>query len=153
MKSMDVYQLLKYLPHRFPFLMVDRVLDWEAGKFVHALKNISVNEPQFTGHFPNQPVMPGVLITEALAQTCGILNYLTLGRVPTEDEANYLVGIDNARFKRIVSPGDQLHLHVELVKSRRGISFFKCKALVDGELACEADIMNATTTRGGSSDS
>ncbi len=153
MKSLDVYQILKYLPHRYPFMMIDRVIDWESGKFLHALKNITVNEPQFTGHFPDQPVMPGVLITEALAQACGILTYLTLGRPPAPDESNYLVGIDNARFKRIVSPGDQLHLHVEMTKSRRGISCFKCKALVGGEIACEAEIMNVTKTRGENSDS
>ncbi|MFI4956868.1 MAG: 3-hydroxyacyl-ACP dehydratase FabZ [Gammaproteobacteria bacterium] len=146
MKGLDVYQILKYLPHRYPFMMIDRVLDWESGKYLDAIKNVTVNEPHFTGHFPDQPVMPGVLIVEAMAQACGILTYLTLGRPPAEDESNYLVGIDNARFKRIVQPGDRLHFHVELVKSKRGVSCFLCKATVDGELACEAEIMNVTKT-------
>ena len=146
-KVLDVYQILKYLPHRYPFMMVDRILDWEAGKYLDAMKNITINEPQFTGHFPDQPVMPGVLIVEALAQACGILTYLTLGRPPSKDEANYLVGVDNARFKRIVMPGDTLHLHVELEKARRGVSKFMARASVDGEIACEAEIMNVTKIR------
>jgi 3-hydroxyacyl-[acyl-carrier-protein] dehydratase len=143
-KTIDIYQILKYLPHRFPFMMIDRVIDWEAGSHLHAMKNITFNEPQFTGHFPDNPVMPGVLIVEALAQACGILTYLTLGRVPEANEANYLVGIDNARFKTVVSPGDRLDLHVTMGQSKRGISKFSAKAMVGAQLACEVDIMNAT---------
>lgn len=143
-KSIDVYQILKYLPHRFPFMMIDRVIDWEAGSHLHAMKNITFNEPQFTGHFPDNPVMPGVLIIEALAQASGILMYLTLGRVPASNEANYLVGVDNARFKQIVMPGDTLEFHITMGPSKRGISKFTCKAMVKDNLACEAEIMTAT---------
>ncbi len=143
-KYIDIYTILKYLPHRYPFMMIDAVLDWEANKTLHAIKNVTFNEPQFTGHFPEQPVMPGVMMVEAMAQACGILTYLTLGRVPTEDEANYLVGIDNARFKQIVKPGDVMHIHVELERAKRGIYKFKGKVLVNNQVAAEADIMNAT---------
>lgn len=143
-KSIDVYQILKYLPHRFPFMMIDRVIDWESGSHLHAVKNITFNEPQFTGHFPDNPVMPGVLIVEAMAQASGILMYLTLGRVPGPNEANYLVGVDNARFKQIVMPGDRLDIHITMGPSKRGISKFSAKAMVGDNLACEADIMTAT---------
>lgn len=143
-KSIDIYQILKYLPHRFPFMMIDKVVDWEAGVTLHAIKNITFNEPQFTGHFPDNPVMPGVLIVEALAQASGILMYLTLGRVPAPNEANYLVGVDNARFKQIVMPGDTLDLHITMGPSKRGISKFTGRAMVNGNLACEAEIMTAT---------
>jgi 3-hydroxyacyl-[acyl-carrier-protein] dehydratase len=143
-KSIDIYQILKYLPHRYPFMMIDKVVDWEAGNQLHAVKNITFNEPQFTGHFPDNPVMPGVLIIEALAQASGILMYLTLGRVPAPDEANYLVGIDNARFKQIVMPGDTLDLHITMGPSKRGINKFSGRALVNNSLACEADIITAT---------
>jgi 3-hydroxyacyl-[acyl-carrier-protein] dehydratase len=143
-KSIDIYQILKYLPHRYPFMMIDKVIDWEAGSQLHAVKNITFNEPQFTGHFPDNPVMPGVLITEAMAQASGILMYLTLGRVPAPNEANYLVGIDNARFKQIVMPGDRLDIHITMGPSKRGISKFSCRAMVGDNLACEAEIMTAT---------
>jgi 3-hydroxyacyl-[acyl-carrier-protein] dehydratase len=143
-KSIDIYQILKYLPHRFPFMMIDKVVDWEAGVQLHAVKNITFNEPQFTGHFPDNPVMPGVLIIEALAQASGILMYLTLGRVPAPNEANYLVGIDNARFKQIVMPGDTLDLHITMGPSKRGINKFSGRAMVNNILACEADIITAT---------
>jgi len=143
-KSIDIYKILEYLPHRFPFMMIDRVIDWEAGSHLHAIKNITFNEPQFMGHFPNNPVMPGVLIIEALAQASGILTYLTLGRVPAPNEANYLVGVDNARFKQVVMPGDKLDLHVTMGQSKRGISKFHAKAMVGDNVACEVDIMNAT---------
>lgn len=143
-KSVDIHTVLTYLPHRFPFMMIDRVVDWEAGSHLHAVKNITFNEPQFTGHFPENPVMPGVLIVEALAQASGILTYLTLGRKPAKNEANYLVGIDNARFKQVVMPGDVLDLHVYMQRSKRGISKFKAKAMVGDKVVCEVDIMNAT---------
>ncbi len=143
-KTIDIYTILKYLPHRYPFMMIDKVVDWEAEKTLHAIKNITFNEPQFTGHFPEQPVMPGVMMVEAMAQACGILTYLTLGRVPAENEANYLVGIDNARFKQIVKPGDVMHIHVDLIRAKRGVYKFKGRTLVNDEVAAEADIMNAT---------
>lgn len=146
MKDLDVYTVLDYLPHRYPFMLIDKIVECEPGKTLHAIKNVTFNEPHFTGHFPEQPVMPGVLIVEALAQACGILNYLSLGRKPAENEVNYLVGVDNARFKQVVIPGDVIHLHVEIIKSKRGISKFVAKALVNGNVACEAEIMNASRT-------
>jgi 3-hydroxyacyl-[acyl-carrier-protein] dehydratase len=143
-KAIDIYKILKYLPHRYPFMMIDKVKTWEAEKSLHAVKNITFNEPQFTGHFPEQPVMPGVMMIEAMAQACGLLTYLTLGRLPAENEANYLVGIDNARFKQIVKPGDVMHIHVEMIRGKRGIYKFKGRVTVNDEVAAEADIMNAT---------
>lgn len=143
-KQIDIYTILKYLPHRYPFMMIDKVVDWEAGKTLHAIKNITFNEPQFNGHFPEQPVMPGVMMVEAMAQACGILTYLTLGRVPAENEANYLVGIDKARFKQVVMPGDVMNIHVDLIRNKRGVYKFKGRTVVNDEIAAEADIMNAT---------
>ena len=138
---MDIYQILKLLPHRYPFLLVDRVVEIEKGKRIKALKNVSVNEPFFTGHFPSRPVMPGVLMLEALAQAAGLLSFDMLGVAPDENTVFYFVGIDNARFKRPVEPGDQLILEVELDRIKGGIYKFKCVARVDGNVACEADIM------------
>lgn len=147
MSSLTVNEILQYLPHRYPFMLIDRVLEARPGEYLHAIKNITFNEPQFTGHFPDMPVMPGVLLIEAMAQACGILYYLSLRRTPTPDEANYLVGVDNARFKQVVTPGDQVHLHITLVKSRSGISKFTCQAMVNDQVVCEAEIMNATRTK------
>lgn len=147
MSSLTTQDILKYLPHRYPFMLIDRVLEARPGEYLHALKNITFNEPQFTGHFPDMPVMPGVLLLEAMAQACGILYYLSLNRAPTPDEANYLVGVDNARFKQVVTPGDQVHLHITLVKSRSGISKFSCQATVNDQVVCEAEIMNATRAK------
>lgn len=141
MSEMDIEQIKAYLPHRYPFLLVDRVTAVDPGKTIDGLKNVSINEPFFTGHFPAKPVMPGVLILEALAQLSGILIFKTLDTMPG-DVLFYLAGVDEARFKRVVLPGDQLHLHVELQKSRRGLWKFYCQATVEGELACEATIMN-----------
>ena len=138
---MDIYQILKLLPHRFPFLLVDRVVEIDRGKRIQALKNVSVNEPFFTGHFPARPVMPGVLIVEALAQAAGLLSFDMMGEAPDSNTVFYFVGIDNARFKRPVEPGDQLILDVELDRIKGGIYKFKCVARVDGNVACEADIM------------
>jgi 3-hydroxyacyl-[acyl-carrier-protein] dehydratase len=138
---MDIYQILKKLPHRYPILLVDRVLHIEPGKDIKALKNVSVNEPYFSGHFPSRPVMPGVLMIEALAQTAGLLSFATLGVQQDEDHVFYFVGIDGARFKRPVQPGDQLILDVTLERSKAGIFKFKGKASVDGELAVEAELM------------
>ena len=138
---MDIYQILKLLPHRYPFLLVDRVVEIDRGKRIQALKNVSVNEPFFTGHFPARPVMPGVLMLEALAQAAGLLSFDMLGEAPDENTVFYFVGIDNARFKRPVEPGDQLILDVELDRIKGGIYKFNGVARVDGNVACEAQIM------------
>ncbi|MBS1228752.1 MAG: 3-hydroxyacyl-[acyl-carrier-protein] dehydratase [Proteobacteria bacterium] len=143
MNSMDIKEILDHLPHRYPFLLVDRVVDFEIGKSIHAYKNISINEQFFTGHFPHHPVMPGVLIMEALAQAAGILSFKTMGAKPDDDSVFYFVGIDNARFKKPVLPGDQLHLHVEIVRQMRGIWKYKVEARVDGEVAAQAELMCA----------
>jgi 3-hydroxyacyl-[acyl-carrier-protein] dehydratase len=140
---MDINEILKYLPHRYPFLLVDRVVDFEPGKFIHAYKNISINEPFFVGHFPHYPVLPGVLIMEALAQTAGILSFKTLGIQSDSKSLFFFVGIDNARFKKPVTPGDQLHLHVELLRHARNIGKYKAEARVDGEVVAEAELMSA----------
>ena len=138
---MDIHQILATLPHRYPILLVDRVLELEKGKRIKALKNVSVNEPFFTGHFPHRPVMPGVLMLEAMAQAAALLVFDMLGVVPDEKTVYYFAGIDNARFKRPVEPGDQLILEVELDRMKAGIFKFKGRALVDGQLAAQADLM------------
>lgn len=137
---LDIYEVLKHLPHRFPFLLVDRVTEFEAGKSLTALKNVTINEPFFPGHFPHRPVMPGVLILEALAQATAILSFLTTESLPDENSVYYFAGIDNARFRKPVEPGDQLSLEVELVRQRRNLWWFKGRAMVDGEVAAEADL-------------
>lgn len=140
---MDIHEILKYLPHRYPFLLVDRVVEFEMGKSLHAYKNVTINEPFFVGHFPHHPVMPGVLIMEALAQAAGILTFKTADFIPDENSLFYLVGIDGARFKKPVTAGDQLHLHVEIQRQMRGVWKYKAVARVDGELAAEAELMCA----------
>ena len=141
MGEMDVHEVLAHLPQRFPFLMVDRVLECEPGKRIVALKNVSVNEPFFPGHFPHRPVMPGVLILEAMAQAAGILVFKTMNAVPDESSVYYYAGIDNARFKKPVVPGDQLVVEVTITASKRGIWKFGCSARVDGGVVAEADIL------------
>ena len=139
---MDNYHILTKLPHRYPFLLVDRVLDIDLqAKTIRAIKNVTVNEPCFTGHFPKRPVFPGVLILEALAQSCALLSFETEGIALDDESVFYFVGIDGARFKRPVEPGDQLVLHAAMDRSRGGIYKFKCHADVDGEVAAEAEIM------------
>ena len=138
---MDIYQILKQLPHRFPILLVDRVLEIEKGVRIKALKNVTVNEPYFTGHFPSRPVMPGVLMLEALAQAAALLAFDTLGETPDEKTVYYFAGIDGARFKRPVEPGDQLILEVELDRMKSGIFKFKARAKVREEIAVEAELM------------
>ena len=139
---MDIYHILTKLPHRYPFLLVDRVLDIDLqAKTIRAIKNVTVNEPCFTGHFPKRPVFPGVLILEALAQSCALLSFETEGIALDDESVLYFVGIDGARFKRPVEPGDQLVLHAAMDRSRGGIYKFKCHADVDGEVAAEAEIM------------
>lgn len=141
MNSMDIHQILEHLPHRYPILLVDRVLACEPGQSIHAIKNVTINEPFFMGHFPHHPVMPGVLILEALAQAAAILSFKTLGNKPDDKSVYYFVGIDGARFKKPVSPGDQLNLHVEIIAHKRGIWKFKAEARVDGQVATEAELM------------
>jgi 3-hydroxyacyl-[acyl-carrier-protein] dehydratase len=138
---MDIHEILQHLPHRYPFLLVDRVLSVEPGKEIVALKNVSMNEPFFPGHYPHHPVMPGVLIVEAMAQAAALLSFKSQGNKPNDNSVYYFVGIDGARFKRPVSPGDQLILKVELARSVRGLWKFKAVAEVDGQLAAEAEIM------------
>lgn len=138
---MDIHQVLKLLPHRYPILLVDRVLEIEKGKSITALKNVSINEPFFNGHFPHRPVMPGVLMLEALAQAAALLAFVTLDVVPDDKTIYYFAGIDGARFKRPVEPGDALILKVELDRMKAGIFKFKAKALVEDEVAVQAELM------------
>ena len=143
MIELDIYEILEHLPHRYPFLLIDRVTECKPGEYLTGYKNVSYNEPFFPGHFPQRPVMPGVLILEALAQATGILAFRTVDKIPDENSLYYFVGIDNARFKQPVQPGDQLVLHVEFVKEKRGIWKFTGKATVDGNVVCSADLMCA----------
>jgi len=137
---MDIHKILKKLPHRYPFLLVDRVLSIEKGKSIRALKNVTINEPFFGGHFPHRPVMPGVLMLEALAQAAALLSFDALDTESTQDMVYYFAGIEGARFKRPVEPGDQLILEAELLRMKAGIFKFKVRALVEGELAVEAEL-------------
>lgn len=141
MSAMDIHDILEYLPHRYPILLVDRVLEVVPGERITALKNVSVNEPFFPGHYPHHPVMPGVLIIEALAQTAAILSFKTLGGKPDDQSVYYFVGIDGARFKKPVSPGDQLIMEVSILANKRGIWKFAAVAKVDGQVAAEAELM------------
>ena len=138
---MDIHEILAHLPHRYPMLLVDRVLECEPGKRILAIKNVTINEPFFSGHFPHHPVMPGVLVVEAMAQAAAILSFRTLGTKPDDRSVYYFVGIDEARFKRPVCPGDQLVLEVVLERKVRGIWKFDAKARVGDALAAEAKIM------------
>lgn len=141
MNILDIRAILEHLPHRYPFLLVDRVLEIEAGKRIVAIKNVTINEPYFVGHFPHMPVMPGVLQIEALAQAAGILSFQTMGRVSDDRSVYYFVGIDGARFKRPVVPGDQLRLEVEITRVARSIWKYSGRATVDGQVSAEADLM------------
>ncbi len=141
MIAMDIHAILKKLPHRYPILLVDRVLELEKGKRIKALKNVTINEPFFEGHFPHRPVMPGVLMLEALAQAAAILSFDSLGIDTDEKTVYYFAGIDGARFKRPVEPGDQLILDVTLDRAKSGIYKFKARAMVGDELAVEAELM------------
>ncbi len=139
--TMDIHQILKQLPHRYPILLVDRVLEIEKGVRIKAIKNVTINEPFFTGHFPHRPVMPGVLMLEALAQAAALLSFDALGEAPDNNTVYYFAGIDGARFKRPVEPGDQLILDVSIDRMKAGIFKFKARALVGEEIAVEADLM------------
>lgn len=143
MNTLDIYQILEHLPHRYPFLLIDRVTECKVGESLVGYKNVTYNEPYFNGHFPNRAVMPGVLILEALAQATGILAFRTSGKVPDNESLYYFVGIDGARFKQPVVPGDQLVLEVELVKTKRGVWKFNGVAKVDGNVVCSAELMCA----------
>ena len=143
MSEMDVYEVIAHLPQRFPFLLIDRVKEFEPGKRIVALKNVSVNEPYFPGHFPHRPIMPGVLILEAMAQAAGVLTFRSRGVKPDESSVYYYVGIDRARFKKPVVPGDQLELEVHIERELKNISKFGCVARVDGATVAEATIMCA----------
>ncbi len=138
---MDIHQILKQLPHRYPFLLVDKVLEIERGKRIVALKNVTMNEPFFQGHFPHRPVMPGVLMLEAMAQAAALLAFDMLGKAPDDKTVYYFAGIDSARFKRPVEPGDQLIMEVSLDRMKAGIFKFKATAKVAGAVACVADLM------------
>jgi len=138
---LDIHQILKQLPHRYPILLVDRVLEIEKGKRIVALKNVTINEPFFSGHFPHRPVMPGVLILEAMAQSAALLAFDTLGVTPDDKTVYYFAGIDGARFKRPVEPGDQLVMDVTLDRMKSGIFKFKGTTRVGEDIACEAELM------------
>ena len=143
---MDIHKILKQLPHRYPFLLVDRVLELDKGKSIKALKNVTINEPFFVGHFPHRPVMPGVLMIEALAQAAALLSFDALDASPNDQMIYYFAGMDGVRFKRPVEPGDQLILEVALLRMKAGIFKFKARALVGDELAVEAELTCAMRT-------
>ena len=140
---MDIEAIRQHLPHRYPFLLVDRVVSVDPGKSIEAYKNLSINEPYFDGHFPANPVFPGVLLVEAMAQAAGILGFVTMGKTPADGSIYYFVGADNLRFKRPCVPGDQVRLFAEIVSEKRGIWKFNVEARVDGDKAAAATILCA----------
>ena len=144
---MNINEILSYLPHRYPFLLVDRVIEIEEGKRIVAIKNVTINEPFFPGHFPGHPVMPGVLIVEAMAQVAALLSFKSMGVKPDENSVVLFAGIDKVRFKRQVVPGDQLVFEVEILQGKRNIYKYKGVARVDGQLATEAELMCALKTK------
>ncbi len=144
---MEVNEIREYLPHRYPFLLIDRVIELELPKSIVAIKNVSINEPFFNGHFPDLPVMPGVLILEAMAQAAGILGFKSQGKKPADGSIYYFVGADDVRFKRPVVPGDQLQLRAEYVSDRRGIWKFQVSSSVDGDFVAGATILCADRKR------
>ena len=139
--ALNIDQILDYLPHRYPFLLLDRVDEVLPGESIRGAKNVSANEPYLQGHFPGYPIMPGVLVVEALAQLCCVLAFETRGRKPADGYLHYLAGVDDARFKRPVRPGDVLDLHGRIISERRQLMRFECEAFVDGELACSVKLM------------
>ena len=141
MSSMDIHKILELLPHRYPILLVDRVLEVNKGKSIRALKNVSINEPYFNGHFPHRPVMPGVLMIEALAQAAALLAFESFDISSQSNNVFYFAGIDGVRFKRPVEPGDQLLLNIEVLRMKAGVMKFKAQAFVGEELAVEAELM------------
>ena len=145
---MTIDEIKEYLPHRYPFLLIDRVVSFEKDKRIVALKNVTVNEPFFPGHFPHHAVMPGVLIVEAMAQAAAVLSLKSLGHKNDGKWVYYFVGIDSARFRKPVEPGDQLRMEVKLLKQSRGIWKFEACAYVDGEVVCDATLMCAARAFG-----
>ncbi|MEL0017615.1 MAG: 3-hydroxyacyl-ACP dehydratase FabZ [Gammaproteobacteria bacterium] len=141
--SYEFSDILNLLPHRHPFLFIDKIVSVELGQTIHAQKNVTINEDFFNGHFPNKPVMPGVLIIEALGQAAGILGFLTMGKTPDKGSIYYLVGVDKVRFKNPVSPGETIDLYATISSEKRGIWKFDCKAEADGKNVCEATILCA----------
>ena len=139
--TMDIHEVLEHLPHRYPFLLIDRVLEVVPNEKIVALKNVTINEPFFPGHYPHHPVMPGVLVIEAMAQAAALLSFKSMGPKPDTNSVYYFVGIDNARFKRPVSPGDQLIFKVAIIQNRRGLWKFQAVAEVDGLVAAEAELI------------
>lgn len=142
LNGFDIQEILKLLPHRYPMLLVDKVVDYKAGEYLHGIKNVTMNEPIFTGHFPEQPIFPGVMILESMAQATGLLGFKTVEN-RSENELYLFAAIDNARFKQPVLPGDTMHLHIDFVKERRDIWKFYGEARVDGKVVCSADLMCA----------
>jgi 3-hydroxyacyl-[acyl-carrier-protein] dehydratase len=140
---MDITEIKKWLPHRYPFLLVDRVLELEEGKYIRAYKNITTNESVFNGHFPQAPIFPGVMIIEAMAQASGILGFKTIGKTPQDGSVYLFAGADKVRFRRQVVPGDRLELEATVISEKRGIWKFECQSTVDGELAASATILCA----------
>jgi 3-hydroxyacyl-[acyl-carrier-protein] dehydratase len=145
--TVGVEKILKLLPHRYPFLLVDRVIDYKLGEYLVAIKNVTFNEPHFNGHFPNHPVMPGVLIIEAMAQASGILSRLAIGELNEEDGIFYLVKVDKAKFTKTVVPGDQLHLHVSIKRRMRNMVQYICEAKVDGKVVAKAELLCASASK------
>jgi len=141
LNTLDIHEVLNYLPHRYPFLLIDRVLAFTKDESLTAIKNVTINEPFFQGHFPNRPVMPGVLMIEAMAQACAILSFKSMDTLPSKNSIFYFVGIDKARFKRPVEPGDQLVINVSTKRQMKGIWQFETNARVGDELCCTAELM------------
>jgi len=141
--QLSIQEIMAHLPHRYPFLLVDRVLSFEPGKTLTAIKNITYDEPCFTGHFPGRPIFPGVLIIEAMAQATGLLGSLTLGDAADANSLYLLVGVDNVRFRRPVTAGDQLRIVVDVINNKRGIWKFNARADVDGDTVCSGELMSA----------
>ena len=139
--QLDIHEILNHLPHRYPFVLIDRVIDLKLNKEISAIKNVTINEPFFPGHFPYHPVMPGVLIVEAMAQAAAVLSFKTMNVLPSEDSVYYFAGIDNVRFKKPVSPGDQLMLNVKIDRVLKGIWKYKAQAKVDDQIVAEAEMM------------
>ena len=139
--QMDIHEIMQYLPHRYPFLLIDRVLSIEPDKQIVALKNVTINEPFFPGHYPHHPVMPGVLMIEAMAQASALLSFKSMGGMQDKNSVYYFAGIDGARFKRPVGPGDQMIIKANLIRSMRGVFKFGATIEVDGQLVAEAELM------------
>ncbi len=146
LSELSIHEVIKLLPHRYPIILVDKVLEVIPGESIRAIKNVTINEPVFQGHFPGYPVFPGVLICEAMAQAAAVLAFKTAGIVPSDDNLYLFAGIDNARFKRQVLPGDQMVMDIKIDRQKRSIWKFKAQTSVDGQLACVADLTVAQTT-------